>query len=434
MMSPIHAPLTGAPVVLHCMATPTENLVIPHPKIAFIQPFGFSSPGGGSKILRALVKDAPMGAISIVTSPTCPPKTAILPEVHLPVRPYFGRPERTRIGPKLSSLGYFYAPSFRRRLSALAIEHRVTAFHLTAHSAECIDAAQVARDLNIPYYLSIHDDLAYTIRRQPLFQIAVRRLGPIWREAACRFVISPEMGEEYCTRYGSEPYGIVTDGAPTIASASHDIDSRRFYVYFMGLLHLSYHANLQCLITALSALRELRPELDINLRLRSGGSLPDAISVPPNLKVTLLPFTSEDEIAADLRLADLLYLPLPFGVAHRMFTQFSLSTKMVSYLASGIPILYHGPIESCAAGTLLKDHNAAVCVESLDSAELLYALNSDAARLRKVADAGLDLAADRFRLEDMRQRFWAAIYDPPIASESAHDSEFSSRYETPPAV
>ena len=57
--------------------------------------------------------------------------------------------------------------------------------------------------------------------------------------------------------------------------------------------------------------------------------------------------------------ADLLYMPMPFGEAHEKFARYSLSTKMVTYAGSGVPILYHGPATS-AAFDLLKRNDAAI--------------------------------------------------------------------------
>ena len=71
--------------------------------IAFIQPMGFHSTGGGARILRALIENEsppiPLeNLLSIVTTLAPPPPTAVLPEVHLPLRPHFGRIESTRLG------------------------------------------------------------------------------------------------------------------------------------------------------------------------------------------------------------------------------------------------------------------------------------------------------------------------------------------------
>ena len=58
------------------------------------------------------------------------------------------------------------------------------------------------------------------------------------------------------------------------------------------------------------------------------------------------------QIERDLENADLLYMPIPFGKEHENFARYSVSTKMVTYAGTGIPILYHGPTNSAAFGIL----------------------------------------------------------------------------------
>jgi len=127
--------------------------------------------------------------------------------------------------------------------------------------------------------------------------------------------------------------------------------------------------------------------------------------------VRILPFSSESDVENDLAEIDLLYLPLPFGVENEFFVRFSLSTKMVTYLASGIPILFHGPKNS-AACALLSEADAALNFNSLD-AELLAQLLSKTLQTPKALESfvekSLALARWRFRLEDQQKRFWSAI-------------------------
>jgi hypothetical protein len=387
-------------------------------KLGFIQPFGLSSPGGGPKILRSLAESAPIEAVSIVTSPAPPVPTVILPELHLPARPCFGRLERTRFNVKLAALGSLYAPRFRDGLKSLIATYEVTALHIVAHSAECMEAIRVARETGLPYYLSVHDDLEYTMVGQPHRDQTISQMPGAWKDAVHRFVISREMGEEYCKRYTRVAYDVVTDGVDHIAALPRQRDPHRLRVYFMGLFHNSYAPNLQCLMDAMEVLGRLRPDAELSLTLRCG-VIPDTIKMPKQLSVTILPFASDEEIVQDMQTADLLYMPLQLGDKYRLFTQFSLSTKMISYLASGIPILYHGPLRSCAAGHLLESSGAAICVDSLDPRLLQLALSSSVDHCRNVAEAALRLATTQFRREDSRRRFWEAITGP---WRKCHDS------------
>jgi hypothetical protein len=178
-------------------------------------------------------------------------------------------------------------------------------------------------------------------------------------------------------------------------------------VYFMGLFHISYEANLATLLDGLRMLGHDRPDVDISVTLRCGVVRAKALASP--VSVTILPFADESAISTDLERADLLYLPLPFDSRHRPLAAFSLSTKMVTYLGSGLPILYHGPIESAAGGLLSRNGAAIICGSNSNEemkAALASALNASTA---ETVTAALNLADRRFKLSDIRDRFWSEV-------------------------
>ena len=124
----------------------------------------------------------------------------------------------------------------------------------------------------------------------------------------------------------------------------------------------------------------------------------------------VLPFGSEADVQADFESADWLYLPLPFTEEHRAFGAYSLSTKMVTYLGSGIPILYHGP-PGTAAHNLLAKNRAAALITSLDPNEItrgLVRLLADDASAEFAANA-LSLARTNFLRGEQHERFWNPI-------------------------
>ena len=100
---------------------------------------------------------------------------------------------------------------------------------------------------------------------------------------------------------------------------------------------------------------------------------------------------------------------MPFGKAYEGFGQFSLSTKMVTYAGSGIPILYHGPM-STAAYDLLRRNAAAIFATSLipeEVAKTLEGLTSD--KRREVTSNALTVAKRHFMLEDQVREFWGTV-------------------------
>ncbi|HEV2046650.1 MAG TPA: glycosyltransferase [Chthoniobacterales bacterium] len=377
-------------------------------RIVFTQPFGVASPIGGARILRSLLQDSPIPHLCVCTSPW-PPTAEYRDEVYIPTRPSFGRIERTRF----MSLPHALAPLFRRRfvkkLEAACVQAHARALHAIAHGGlDFYHAYRLSRKLRIPFFLQVHDDVAYTgAGRAPQRAISTC-LAETWREADVRFVISNELGHEYNRRYGTREFVVVTDGLDRVAPAPRPAPSQ-LRIYFMGLFHLEYERNLEALIEALELLSsepDLAQTCSITLRCHD---LRPALRKKSRL-VRVLPFGSDAELQKDFDTADLLYLPLPFGEQHRALGAYSLSTKMVTYLGTGIPILYHGPVGT-AAHNLLSNHRAAALVTSLDAKEIARSLSELLQGEKGPTFAGnaLELAAASFVRNEQQEKFWDKI-------------------------
>lgn len=375
--------------------------------ILFVQPFGVASPGGGPRILRALLSDAPMPWVSVGTTPGIPPPPMQISggtELHLPIRPHLGRIEQTRFCAKLYPLERVYAASFVRRLVALCKAQNVRGIHGVAHGMDYWYSFLAAQQLKLPYYLSVHDDLAFALSGRPEYREGMAHLPQVWQQAAARFVISEEMGQEYCRRYGVRPYQIVTDGLTEVPDTPLIRTGQQLRIYFMGLFHRSYIPNLRTLLEGLAILRRQHPDWEMSVTCRCGQVPAEALT--GDFPVIELPFGSEKEVAHDMEAADLLYLPLPFEGEYASFVKFSLSTKMISYLGSGLPIIYHGPADA-AAGALLARHDAAWSVHSRDPEVLAKTLTQARADTgRSVVCRALALAREQFLLKTQRERFW----------------------------
>lgn len=323
----------------------------------------------------------------------------------MPPRRPIGPLEGTRLSGYFDLLAWSYTRAFDRRLIGLLRDNGVRAVHSVAHDLSFARALAAAQELDAPFYLSVHDDLMYALRGRPDHERASALLASAWQAATWRFVITEALGEEYCRRYGVAPYSVVTDGVEPMAIVSRPRTGGRLRVYFMGLLHLAYEPNFLALLNALDGVGLHRDPPTATLTCRSG-SLP--LPSLRNRQINVLPFDSEDALPADLRKADLLYLPLPFGSEHDALVRFSLSTKLVTYLGSGVPILYHGPSFG-AAHDLLAAHDAAFLVTSLNHPALAAVLHETPGRRDAVARHARALAEGEFLLDTQRRTFWSAI-------------------------
>jgi glycosyltransferase involved in cell wall biosynthesis len=379
--------------------------------IAFTHPFGLQSPTGGSRIMRALLQNPPDRFVSICTASEAPPDTTLGEEIHVPLRPDFGRIERTRFAGCADALASLYAGRFARRFEAVCRECGAKAIHSIAHGGmDFYTAFLVAKKLHIPFFLQVHDDFIFSARGIRSEAAAHAALREAWQNAEARFVICRPLGEEYCRRYGDKGYLVITDGVERIADAPRQRIGDDLQIYFMGLFHLDYEPNLKVLLAAVAQLQGESGAGKISVVLRCGGVRPRLIKSYESF-VRILPFASEAEVQSDMERADLLYLPLPFGKKYELFVRYSLSTKMVTYVASGIPILYHGPPDA-AVHNLLKAHDAALlCTEPTPDvlAEMLRVYINNKQMGTESAQNALELARRNFNLSQIREKFWGAI-------------------------
>jgi glycosyltransferase involved in cell wall biosynthesis len=376
--------------------------------VAFLQPFGISSPGGGSRILRALLQNSPVRWTSICTAPESPPKAAFGNEIHLPIRPGFGKLDRSRLRFISDWLEPKLGDRFQKRLESECRRLGITAIHSIPHGLDFVHGYQVSRRLGAEFFFNLHDDLQDTIGTHPAGRAALESVAEIWRGANARFVISDQIGREYCSRYGQQEFEVITDGIERL-SGPRQRAPNQLHVYFMGLFHIRYERNLTGLFRAMDIVRTQHPKIEIKATFRCGNMRETALAGAKGIRV--LPFGTESDVESDLADADLLYLPLPFTAEDACFVRYSLSTKMITYLGSGIPILYHGPRQA-AACEVLSENNAAFVCDTLSreaiAAVLREVIINPAAAATKV-EHSLDLARQRFMLKNQRDRFWSTI-------------------------
>jgi glycosyltransferase involved in cell wall biosynthesis len=377
--------------------------------IAFFQHFGLRGRGGGARILRSLIDCEHPPAISIHLFPSEIEERSSVEEILLPIRPHLGKFEDFRYSQYVWLLDGVYRRSYENKLKRLLIERGVRMMVITPHRYEVVPAVHVAQELKIPFAFYVQDDLAYVSNKHLLLKEMLAANAEGWRNASVRFVISREIGEEYSRRYGQREFLIVTDGLRKIAAAPKPIVEKSLRVYFMGLYHFSYNPNLRAFLETLKILRAELPDWKIEFTARCG-----RIHFEPDqeIKVTILPYATEREVEQDLESADLLYMPLPFSAAAQAMSRFSLSTKLVTYLGSGIPILYHGP-EDAAANRLLEDAQAAIRLNTNEPQAMAKILLNGLKCRNEIVENALKLARERFDLKVQQKTFWNAL--KPIA-------------------
>jgi hypothetical protein len=385
---------------------PTGNTARP---FLFFQPFGVDDLGGGARILRSLLASSPVRCLSIVTSVQQPQPTIKFHQIHFPTRPNFGRIKQNPFNWVPKALRPVWKIRHRRAVRRLVTQLLPAAIHVVVQpGCDLVAITVAARSNGVPLAVSFHDHPDFYLGNGQFKYRDLEIVAAMWRDARCRFVISPEMGQRLCQDFGTRDFEMVTDGVEHFGTAK-ELDSKPEYVvYFMGLFHEFYEENFKAL---LAALRQVGDQTSKRFIVRVRTNRFPEFGSNPRVRVEQLPPSDDATVAQDIERADILYLPLPFSAAGHSFAQYSLSTKMISYLGSGRPMIYHGP-STAAAANLLAKHGAAVCVTTLCYQTVVAALAellSTPETSGNLAMRALGLAKAEFNLIEIRARFWRSM-------------------------
>ena len=393
-----------------------------------IQPFSLRDSIGGAVILRKLFEPRSDELLCVCIDPReglseDSPHSGKVAELHFRSRMRVGPLENTRFGRYLPLLER--QQRFRNVEALLEIceQRRITALHCVAHDSSLILVTHLAKRTGLPLFLSVHDDIRYTMMDSVVLAQTECALAWAWQNAAECFAISEPLATEYCRRFGARSSLLITSGVSRdelpaeLNSAISKLPSRsleggdQLKLYFAGLFHHHYRGNLQNLLSARESISSLK--LDLHFRC---GELPAIVSGD---EVRVSSFSSSATVKTEIAAADLLYFPLPFDPKAAALGKYSLSTKLVEYLGSGVPILYHGP-DDTYAGKLLAEHDAALCWTD-NKSETLRRLVNDTALHREVTVKAMKLARTSFSIDDVRQRFWESIESFLIAPSQSAD-------------
>ncbi len=364
-------------------------------KLLTCQPFSVNSSGGGARILRRILEPARGQAVSLVANYFPGP----LPEGPLIEQSVFINPV-IRAWHKLALRTFF---SFLRQIffhrfnskkirdTAKCIDCEIV--HLVAHGSltgALLDEEFLA---NRSLWVSFHDHFESVS--------SFKAVEQLWKRADRRFVISNAMGEHYDEIFGRRDWKVVTDGIEEVDLAAPKIFKNSLLtIYFCGSLHLDYYQLFGVLADALDELHIKGTPLKLVLR----GGHPIKPLKKRIFEIEYRPHTlSDSELKDDLEEADILYFPMKFSDPH--FFKYSMSTKMIGYLAAPGAILYHGPLDSAAA-QLLAESDAAMLVESLNPKNLVEKIPLFKTMGPEFSKNAKQLAFSNFSLAENRRRFW----------------------------
>ncbi|MBD1393303.1 glycosyltransferase [Mucilaginibacter glaciei] len=366
-------------------------------KILSIQPVSLYRNGGASRLLRRLYSGYESRIQSIgVSDNTGELLQGNMPETIIKARPL----QRTWMRWKARNLVIWLREKVickytMHRIRKAASKADCQVIHTISHGPYTMAAYHPSILKGKQLWVSFHDHFIPA-------GTSFNNTQLLWANANRRLVISQQMGDEYNRLFGTQHYELITDGVlANELSAPRAMDNVKLVtIYFSGLLHNEYYPLFEILANALDVLANKGIVCELLLR----GT--QKLGFLKKRKFTthyLTGFVSDEMIKQEMDAASILYLPIKFNDPE--FYLYSLSTKMVGYLGAPGCILYHGPADS-AAGTMLRDANAAVSCTSLNTGDLVGKITELIADRGAVSANAKLLARNRFDMITIKKQFW----------------------------
>ena len=188
-------------------------------------------------------------------------------------------------------------------------------------------------------------------------------------------VASNGMREEYKSRYGIE-------GIPLIRPVSDDKIRRdrpitfknsdsQIIIGFSGSLYAK--DEFSALFDALSSVGWKLLEIRVTFKVLSNYFFFPQDFQQKNSSIQLLGFRDQEAVVEELSKCHIAYLPYWFDESRALSVRTCFPDKTVSYLTSGVPILFHGPKQSTPTDFFAKYPVGLTC-HSLDHSEILSVL------------------------------------------------------------
>jgi hypothetical protein len=263
------------------------------------------------------------------------------------------------------------------------------------HGATWLAAAEVARRLQIPLHLIVHDDVFLISRVQNVFrQQCDERLGQVWRQAASRLCISPGMAEKYQAQFGIPGevlYPSRAPGAPEFEQPPERVtrQAKSLNFVFAGSIENFTYIDLVAALSAAVGQRGHKLTLFTNLKPENAarhGLMAAHFEIRP-----MVPFKELIHLLREQ--ADVLYVPMSFSDTERANTELSFPSKLTDYTAAGLPLLICAPPYSSVGRWAKQYPLSAEIIEDIDALPAAVERLEDPAHRQKLA-AGAIAAGD----------------------------------------
>lgn len=247
------------------------------------------------------------------------------------------------------------------------------------HGFAWIAAARFAAARALPLHLIVHDDWPTQARLfAPVRAWLDAEVGRVYRQAASRLCVSPNMEAAYRQRYGAPGAVLLPSRAPDAPrfDLAPAVPDRALAVGFGGTINSPGYAHaLRRVAAALAPIGgtlDLFGPADATQAARMGLDRPN---------VRLRGLVAADEFIPRMRAeVDVLLLAMSFDPADRENMRLCFPSKLADYTAAGLAILAFGPADSSGVAWAREHEGAAEVVDRDDAQALDGALRRLASR------------------------------------------------------
>ncbi len=267
---------------------------------------------------------------------------------------------------------------------------------------------QIARRLGIPLVTTVWDppeavcgelgwDRWSTLRAKRDFAASVRQ------SQRCG-VVSENMQAEYTQRFGT-PCVLLRHAvrrSHVVARAQQSRPERSFRIGFCGSVYS--RVEWDALMAALDSIQWVLDGREVEVWTFCKRIL---LGAPGRANVRFFGWRGTDEMLPMLAQVDVGYLPYWFDNNRRESVRLCFPTKLGTYLACDLPVLFHGPADSSVAA-FLRAHAVGVTCDSNEPTRLvgcLRRLSSDEETLLKMKESRDSVLDTILNLELFQQKF-----------------------------
>lgn len=317
-------------------------------------------------------------------------------------------------------------PRLIRRAVAFGRLHKVDTVWAVLQGQTIVRMAlPLAEALGAPLHTHVWDPLSWWLVAHEVdprtSRLALAQFDRTLRQSRSCAAASWAMADHYRERYGTDSVPLISSHDRTLAqdppprlNADGEI--------VIGMAGQFYAVQeWHQLIEALKAAGWKVSGRSVRLKV-FGHYVP--VSDVPEGRLEFLGWRPQSEVIQILSQVDLLYCPYPFARHLEEVSRLSFPSKVVTYLAAGRPILFHGPAYSSPA-RYLGDAKAALLATSFDAPAIYNEIQrvvDDPALYETVALNGRARFLADFTLERMRECLWLFL--------QTSEAELSAQYES----